>query len=255
MNWLRFVRTLLHFGKYSCSVCNRRVYGFEPLPEYYRDNATTHGYIYSVDDAETLNHEQYSCPVCGASDRDRLYALFINKYLREHPGLKMSMLEIAPSKPLSEFIRRTGQVDLRTADKFMEGVDDKVDITDMRSYPDRSFDSFICSHVLEHVADDRKALSELYRILKPGGWGILMVPIVLGIDAIDEDPTIDDEGERWRRFGQNDHVRLYSKNGFLSRVRETGFEIDQFGRDYFSTEVFQKSAVAKESILYVVTHD
>ena len=72
----------------------------------------------------------------------------------------------------------------------MENVDDKVDITDMTIYPDNHFDFFICSHMLEHVFDDRKALRELYRILKWGGQGILVVPIVLSIDEIDEDPSV-----------------------------------------------------------------
>ena len=107
----------------------------------------------------------------------------------------------------------------------MAGVDDKVDISNMWLYDNNQFDFFICSHVLEHVPDDHKALSELHRILKPGGTGILMVPIILGLEEIDEDPFETDESERWRRFGQHDHVRVYSKEGFLKRARDAGFFI------------------------------
>jgi ubiquinone/menaquinone biosynthesis C-methylase UbiE len=134
----------------------------------------------------------------------------------------------------------------------MDGIDDRVDVTDMCTYADNQFDFFICSHVLEHVMDDRKALGELYRVLKPMGQGILMVPIVLGIEEIDEDPSITDDAERWRRFGQHDHVRLYSKHGFIDRVSEAGFRIHQHGWEYFGKEVFTRNGVASQSILYVV---
>ena len=245
----------LRLGRYTCSVCNHRIHDFQPLPEYYHENAAKYGCEHSFDDAETLNYKQYSCPSCGVSDRDRLYALFISRYLLENNISKMTMLEIAPSKALSAFTKKTGRINLRTADLNMQDVDDKIDITNMQNYADSSFDSFICSHVLEHVADDRKALSELYRILKPGGWGILMVPIKLGIDEIDEDPTLEDEGERWRRFGQHDHVRRYSKKGFLERVESAGFRVCQYGREYFGAEVFQKNAINEKSILYIVIHN
>ena len=252
---IRHALKSLSLGRYTCIVCNNRIHDFEPLPKYYHEKAAQYGYKPSFDDAETLNYKQYFCPSCGVSDRDRLYALFISKYLSENNVSKMTMLEIAPSKALSKFIKKTGRINLRTADLNMQEVDDKIDITNMQNYADSSFDSFICSHVLEHVADDRKALSELYRILKPGGWGILMVPIILGIDEIDEDPTLEDEGERWRRFGQNDHIRRYSKKGFLDRVEAAGFRVNQYGSEYFGVEVFQKNAINEKSILYIVTRN
>src|SRR5438876_10959977 len=123
---------------------------------------------------------------------------------------------------------------------------------DLRVYDDNRFDFFICSHVLEHVLDDRKALTEMYRILKPGGKGILMVPIVLTISEIDEDPTVLDEGERWRRFGQNDHVRLYSKEGFIERVANAGFTIHQYGKEFFGEELLTRNGITLKSVLYVV---
>ena len=71
-------------GRYTCIVCNRRIHDFKPVPAFYFENAAKYGYKYSIDDAETLNYRQYSCPSCGVSDRDRLYALFISKYLSEN---------------------------------------------------------------------------------------------------------------------------------------------------------------------------
>jgi SAM-dependent methyltransferase len=238
--------------KYFCPVCNKKIHRFLPLPDFYKENLEKHGYAYSFDDAETLNYKAYSCPHCSASDRDRLYALYISKYLKEYKVSNISMLEIAPSRPLTENLKNTGKITLRTADLMMQGVDDCIDITNMTCYGDGAFDSFICSHVLEHVPDDLKAMRELYRILKPGGWGILMVPIPLTLDHIDEDPLLDDVGERWRRFGQDDHVRMYSKNGFVERAEAAGFTVRQYGQEYFGLDTFKTHGISEKSVLYVV---
>jgi SAM-dependent methyltransferase len=246
------------WAKYRCPVCNSRVREFQPLGEYYAENAKRYGFPFKIEEAETCNHLGYLCPSCQASDRDRLYALYLQDYLA---GVKannaISIVDFAPSAPLSDFIRKQiarsrKNISYRTTDAFAEGVDDKVDITALKVYRDNQFDFFICSHVLEHVLDDRKALRELYRILKSGGRGILMVPIILTIDEIDEDPTVVDEGERWRRFGQNDHVRLYSKKGFVERVKEAGFVIYQYDRDFFGKELFARNGISNQSVLYVV---
>lgn len=243
-------------GRYRCAVCNARVLAFEPLPEFYLDNFEKHGFPF-VADSETCNLRNYSCPSCQASDRDRLYALYLSEYLDLRSGSFLKIVDFAPSPPLTSFIKkliaRSGKsISYRTADLAAEGVDDRVDLADMRDYEDNRFDFFICSHILEHVPDDRKALRELYRILKPGGQGILMVPIVLGLSEIDEDPTVDDESERWRRFGQSDHVRLYSKDGFVDRVREAGFLVDQHGKEFFGEKLFAQNGIGSQSVLYVV---
>lgn len=239
-------------GKLYCPVCNKSVRKFIPLPAFYKKNADKYGFLYSFDDAETMNYSAYSCPHCDASDRDRLYALYVLKRLTEYGTANIFMLEIAPSSPLSEMLKKTGKITLRTADLMMSGVDDHIDITDMNCYAEGAFDAFICSHVLEHVPDDLKALRELFRILKPGGWGILMVPIILTLDQIDEDPLLEDIGERWRRFGQNDHVRMYSRNGFVERAEGAGFIVRQYGQEYFGADVFKKHGISDKSILYVV---
>ncbi len=245
-------------AKYNCPVCNRRVNQFFPLPEYYFLNAKKHGYRYNMEQAETLNYRSYSCPVCGASDRDRLCALYLQTYFSKIKNEEhINMLDIAPSAPLSRYIRKgiaisALNVSYRTADMGMTGVDDKIDISDMQLYDNNQFDFFICSHVLEHVPDDHKALSELYRILKPGRSGILMVPIILGLEEIDEDPFERDESERWRRFGQNDHVRLYSKKGFIRRVKVAGFSIHEYGIGHFGEEIFDQMGMTSQSVLYVV---
>ncbi len=245
-------------GEYHCPVCNSRVSAFKPIPEFFTENQQKYGYPFAPEESETCNHLGYACPSCKAADRERLYALYLQNYLKE---LKESgggkIIDFAPAAPLTSFIRRQiagaeQSISYRTADYYAAGVDDQVDITDLRIYADGQFDFFICSHVLEHVPDDRKALHELHRILKPGGKGIVMVPIILTLTQTDEDTELADEGERWRRFGQDDHVRMYSKNDFIDRVQQPGFRIHQYGKDFFGADVFGRAGITSQSVLYVV---
>jgi SAM-dependent methyltransferase len=90
---------------------------------------------------------------------------------------------------------------------------------------DKSFDVILCNHVLEHVADDGQAVKELHRVLKPGGWGILQVPIALALGHTIEDPTASSDDERIRMFGQRDHVRLFAAADYPSRLRAGGFTV------------------------------
>lgn len=245
-------------GRYKCSVCDNKLIRFDPLPP----DAATHNFKYSTDQAEMCNAANYSCPRCGAPDRDRLYALYLREYFdavaRECTKSDViKFVDFAPAIPLSSYIKRLiadspCAFSYRTADLFMDGVDDKVDIMDLKVYEDESVDFFLCSHVLEHVTDDKSALSDLYRILKRGGRGILVVPIVLAALEIDEDPSLTDVAERWRRFGQDDHVRLYSKEGFLKRVTQAGFTVRQLGLQHFGKKTFRTQGITERSILYVV---
>jgi len=137
-------------------------------------------------------------------------------------------------------------------DLFMAGVDDKVvDITNMSIYADNRFHLIVCSHVLEHIEDDRKAMAELYRVLNPAGFAIVMVPINLWLKEDFEDPVKTTEAERWRYFGQNDHVRVYSKAGFVGKLTAVGFKVAQLGIDYFGAEVFERNGIHPRSVLYI----
>jgi SAM-dependent methyltransferase len=244
----RFIRRVCFVGSGQCNICGSRV-RFWSISRSLGATLAKHGCPYSVDDFETLNHRRYLCPVCGSVDRDRLYKLYIDRFLP--PDGVRRVLDFAPSAPLSAHLRSRADLQYRTADLTMAGVDDVVDITDMPMYTDGSFDFVICSHVLEHVSDDGRALNELYRILAPGGRGIVMTPVAPE-GSFDEDPAVTDERERWRRFAQGDHVRLYDRSTLCSRIRNSGFEVFPLDSRTFGDETFTRHAIALGSVLYIV---
>jgi ubiquinone/menaquinone biosynthesis C-methylase UbiE len=122
----------------------------------------------------------------------------------------------------------------------------------MDGYGDGSVDIILCSHVLEHIPEDRKAMAEIRRVLKPGGFAVLLVPLVVGVDETHEDPSIVSEELRWKYFGMGDHVRQYGKRDFVARLEAAGLKVEQLGIDYFGADAFQRAAIADNSVLYVV---
>lgn len=239
--------------KKRCGLCHKEVDKFIPLDLYYLNEANCYGY--QMGKPETMNIEEYSCPFCYGADRDRLCSLFFERLAVLKNGKifkNVKLLDIAPSGPIQKFLdRELGEIIYDTADLFMEDVDYQVDIQDMDVIESERYDLFICSHVLEHVQDDNKSMKELYRILKPNGIGIVLVPLDLEQSIIDEAWGLTEE-ENWRRFGQGDHVRKYSKDGFIKRLEEVGFRVNQLGQDYFGKGEYRKNAINKEAVLYVV---
>jgi SAM-dependent methyltransferase len=133
------------------------------------------------------------------------------------------MLHIAPEWFFAERLMALGNIDYLSADIQPSSAMVQMDITDIGMMND-SFDVICASHVLEHVPDDTLAMRELCRVLKPGGWAILQVPIWR--DTTKEDPTVTDPDERTRLFGQSDHVRMYGRDGvYERRLRASGFDV------------------------------
>jgi SAM-dependent methyltransferase len=147
-------------------------------------------------------------------------------YFERHPELLRSgtrLLHFAPEYSLAMLLRDRDGLDYVSADLDSPLADDQVDITHL-PYADAHFDATLCCHVLEHVPDDRAAIEELWRVLQPGGWAIVMVPVDETLDATFEDPSITDPAERQRLFGQHDHVRLYGAD-LPRRLSESGFSV------------------------------
>lgn len=246
-------------GRYACSVCGARVAYFLPLPPIYAETMQKHGAIHPIDRYETLNLQAYACPICEASDRERLYALFWREHHGAHPansGSPLRVIDFSPSAAFSTFMRKLPNVDYRSAGYRATSphIDDHLaDLTNLENYPDDSFDAFVCSHVLEHVSDAESGARELYRITKATGIGIVMVPIALDLNENLEDPRWTSEAERWKHYGQGDHVRLFSKSGFRSLLERAGFHLEELGEKHFRAATFQRHAISSRSVLYVVT--
>lgn len=234
-------------NRFCCPVCQSHTTYFKPMSADMVAKLAAHDYAHPFFLTETLNFNAYMCPLCGASDRERLYALYLRERLQVG---SWNLLDFAPSRAFSSVLKRMPGISYRSADLYDPRADDKVDIT-AQPYADESFDIFICSHVLEHVRDDKKALSELYRILRPGGFGIVMVPLVDGIEQTLESPFVVTGAERWKWYGQDDHVRQYAKGDFIRRIEGAGFTVRQLGQDYFGQSKFEDHGIHSRSVLYV----
>lgn len=169
-----------------------------------------------------VQREDAECVHCGSLERHRLVWLFFQKYTDLFDGKPKKILHVAP-EPFFEslFKERLGNNYL-TADLFNPCAMVKMDICDI-NYPDNSFDVIYCSHVLEHVIDDKQAIRELYRVLKANRWAILNVPITS--NKTFEDSSIVDPKERLKAFGQEDHVRCYGPD-YIERLRDAGFTVE-----------------------------
>lgn len=238
---------------FHCPVCGAAFRAFEPIPARYREELALAGSELALESFETLNTAAYACPACGTADRNRLSALLLAHLLPRRPAPPLRLLDIAPSGRLAQFIQTHFAVAYRSADLSMAGVDDCVDITDMRQYADGAFDAVLCSHVLEHVPDDRRALREIFRILKPGGWGLLAVPIYRPLASVIEETAPLPARERSRLFGQSDHVRLYNREGFVARLHEAGLDVSRLGIEHFGARRFRRCGLTPTSALYLST--
>ncbi|REC44053.1 class I SAM-dependent methyltransferase [Chryseobacterium pennipullorum] len=161
------------------------------------------------------------------------------------------VLHIAPEQEFLRKFKRMSNLNYISADLYSPIVDVKADILDL-PFEDESFDIIFCNHVLEHIEDDAKAMSELYRVMKPGGWGILQVPMKNSLERTYEDFTIKDPRERQKHFGQYDHVRWYGMD-YFDRLRKAGFEAEaNFYSKKFSDEEIRKYGLRQNEILPLV---
>jgi SAM-dependent methyltransferase len=162
------------------------------------------------------------CPKCGSAERYRLLALWLDR----HGGAlrHARVLHFAPEKGLTQLLKsRVGSY--QSAD-LTPGRADLVRNIEAIAESDSSYDCVVCSHVLEHV-DDRKALREVHRVLKPGGMALIMLPVIEGWSTTYENPATVTPEERRRHYGQSDHVRYYGAD-VRERIRDAGFLLDEF---------------------------
>jgi SAM-dependent methyltransferase len=163
------------------------------------------------------------CPNCGSRERHRLMHLWITEGGADKLAGKR-ILHFAPEKAFMH--RMNGAPHYETADLMQAGVTYRVDITDTK-LQDAAYDVVIANHVLEHIADDRQAMREVFRLLKPGGLAVLSVPLNPSRQSTYENPAIISAAERQAHFSAPDHVRYYGLD-FADRLDEAGFRVETF---------------------------
>lgn len=183
-------------------------------------------------------------------ERHRLFWLYLTNET-EFFLKSIKVLHFAPEQCFLKRFRKLENLDYTTTDLLSPIADVKADICNL-PFEDNSYDVIFCNHVLEHIPDDTKAMQELYRVMKPGGWGIFQIPQDLGREVTFEDDSITDKAERAKIFGQYDHVRIYGRD-YFDKLRSIGFQVEEI--DYtkqLSEETIDKYRLAKGEIIPLV---
>ncbi|MEP0368636.1 MAG: class I SAM-dependent methyltransferase [Cyclobacteriaceae bacterium] len=225
------VAALFYKGnKVQCPVCSSKFRVFMPYGRESRSNAL--------------------CPKCLSLERHRLMWL----YMERETGFfkdKGKLLHIAPEHCFIDRFEKIENLEYITADIESPLAKVKMDAHDI-PFGEAEFDMVFCNHVLEHVTDDRKVMSEIYRVMKPGGWGILQIPLFFPLAKHTiEDPSITDPKKREELFGQDDHVRKYGWD-YKKRLEEAGFTVSDDYTSTLSREELHKYGIMESEILYTV---
>jgi len=203
------IKKLLLFGhRHFCPICQSRIRRFWRF----------------------VPHFDTWCPVCGSLERQRLVWIFLQQLTDFLSPRPKKLLHIAPEKALEKRFKQCANVQYLSGDlnPYLRGDLSpamlRMDITDIRQ-PHNSFDVIICNHVLMGIPNDRRAMQEFYRILKPGGFAVLTEPITTGKTF--EDLTVVSPAERERVFGHHEYVRQYGLD-ITDRLKEAGFSVRTF---------------------------
>lgn len=215
-----FIFAWLYRGdKYECPICGGRFRKMFPWGNKGWDNRL--------------------CPKCLSLERHRLIWLYLKNKTNFFTA-ELKMLHVAPEQPFIKRFKALKNLDYTTADLVSPIADVKMDVQNI-PFNNDTFDVFMCNHVMEHIPDEHKALQEIFRILKKGGWAILQVPINYNSRETYEDPSITDPKEREKHFGQYDHLRFHGLD-YTQRLEKGGFtviednylmEFDPAARDRF----------------------
>lgn len=163
----------------------------------------------------------------------------------------LKVLHFAPEQAFYHRFRNLTNIDYTTTDLNSPLADVKADICNL-PFNNNTFDVVLCNHVLEHIPDDTTAMQELYRILKPGGWGILQIPQDLKREATFADNTITDKRERAKIFGQYDHVRIYGRD-YFEKLRKIGFIVDEVAyTEQLTRQEIERYRLAQGEIIPIV---
>lgn len=231
-HWIAKVLSIFYLGNnVSCNVCGHHYRKFLPYGRKSRSNAL--------------------CPNCLSLERHRMIWQFLNEKT-EFFNQTNKILHVAPELCFIKRFEAIHKENYITADIESPLAKVKLDVMNM-PFEENEFEVIFCNHVLEHVSDDIKAMKELYRVLKPGGWGILQVPLFHPLpDLTYEDANITNPKNREKAFGQSDHVRLYGKD-YISRLQSAGFDAKEFHvKEIFTEPDIKRSALPENEPVFFV---
>lgn len=224
------VLSIFYSGKgVECNVCGSEFRKFLPYGRSGRDNAL--------------------CPNCLALERHRLMYLYLQRKTNFFKD-NLKLLHVAPEYCFIDRFEKMKNLDYITADIESPLAKVKMDIHQI-PFEANTFDVAFCNHVMEHVDDDIKAMSELHRVLKPGGWAIIQSPQDWSRATTYEDPTITDPREREKHFWQDDHLRLFGRD-YGQRLEQGGFIVkeDRFVMNELTSEEVKRFALPANEVIY-----
>lgn len=188
------------------------------------------------------------CPKCLSLERHRLLWLFL-KSKTDFFTKNAELLHIAPEQCFYKIFKKQKNLKYLTADLVSPLAEVKMDIHEM-PFEDNRFDYVLCNHVLEHVNDSHKAMTEIYRVLKPGGWAVMQVPLDTTRYETYEDWSITSEKDREIHFWQKDHVRLFGLD-YPDRLKKAGFTVEEVDlTKEINPELVKKYRLAEGEIIY-----
>ena len=191
------------------------------------------------------------CPQCGSLERHRLLWL----YLQNETTIlsdQLRVLHFAPEYIVQKRLQKFKNLDYISTDFSSPLAKVKMDIQNI-IYEDNFIDCILCFHVLDHVADDNRAIYELYRVLRPGGWAIIQSSVDLSMEKTFEDPTATTTKERLKIYGQIDLARKYGRD-FVTRLIAPGLIVKpiQYGRE-IGEDLSKKYGISINDTFYYCT--
>ncbi|MBA2525505.1 MAG: methyltransferase domain-containing protein [Pyrinomonadaceae bacterium] len=240
----RYLTSLRHAGgSLKCPFCEGNFSRFLPvgidLPVLREKEVIGAGYRLNA-----------ACPRCRSEDRERLVYLYLKAARADVFSKEVLLLHVAPEPSLSAKLQASANINYVSADLDSPLAKVQMDITDIKE-KESTYDVIICNHVLEHIEDDAKAMRELYRVLKPGGFAILQVPISNLMEKTYEDFSVKDPKERESMFGQIDHVRLYGRD-YSTRLERAAFRVTTAGpADFLEPQLIADYRLLADEKLFV----
>jgi SAM-dependent methyltransferase len=234
----------------QCYVCKKEFHSFLKFDIYHNESQKCFERYHIIGSSG----ENYGCTFCHSNDRLRHLFMYFDAtgFWEKIPNSRI--LHFAPEDNLVTAIKKYNPTEHILADFYpVNDTIRKIDITSI-PFDSSTFDIVICNHVLEHIVDYKKALTELYRVLKPGGIAILQTPYSTVLAENFEDENINTEALRLSFYAQEDHVRIFGEKQFLNELVKTGFELHTVKHsDYFrSAETTRYGVNEKEDLIRVI---